>query len=52
MQSAAHISGSYYFNYKGFYSLILQALVDASYKFMYADIGANGTCFDGGIYKE
>lgn len=35
-------SGSYYYNYKGFYSIILMALVDSDYKFIYVDIGANG----------
>ena len=34
--------GSLYYNYKGFYSIILMALVDADYKFLYVDLGANG----------
>lgn len=39
-------SGSFYYNYKGFHSLVLLAVVDSDYKFLYADVGANGaTCF-------
>ena len=32
-------SGSLYYNYKGFYSVILMALVDSDYKFIWADLG-------------
>lgn len=35
-------SGSMFYNYKGFYSIILLALVDSDYKFLYVDVGANG----------
>ena len=39
-------SGSQYFNYKGFYSVVLMGLVDADYKFIWADIGGNWSASD------
>ena len=37
-------SGSY-FNYKGSFSVVLLAVVDADYKFLYVDVGCNGGVF-------
>jgi hypothetical protein len=45
-------SGSTYFNYKHSFSLILLALVDANYKFLFIDFGAQGRFSDGGVFAE
>ena len=44
--------GSLYFNYKGFHSIILFALVDANYKFMWVDLGVNGSSSDAQIFNQ
>ncbi|XP_048481249.1 uncharacterized protein LOC125489424 [Plutella xylostella] len=45
-------SGTEYFNYKKFFSIVLLALVDANYNFMYVNIGSQGRISDGGVYKH
>lgn len=45
-------SGSQYYNYKRFNSIILFALIDANYKFIYVDVGTNGRVGDAGIYAK
>ena len=44
-------SGSLYHNYKGFFSVILMALVDAEYRFRWVDIGTEGSCSDAQIFN-
>nr|XP_054774507.1 putative nuclease HARBI1 [Lytechinus pictus] len=45
-------SGSLYYNYKGFFSIILLALVDADYKFLWGDIGSQGSSSDCQIFNH
>ena len=45
-------SGSRYYNYKGFYSIVLMALVDADYKFIWVEVGSNGASSDGQIFND
>ncbi|XP_046684984.1 putative nuclease HARBI1 [Homalodisca vitripennis] len=45
-------SGSYFFNYKGFFSVVLLAVVNANYEFMYVNCGVNGRVSDGGVLFE
>lgn len=45
-------SGSLYFNYKNYYSIILFALTDANYKFMAIDVGSFGREGDAGKFLQ
>lgn len=44
--------GSKFRNYKGKDSIVLLALVDAEYKFMFVDIGKNGRMHDSAVFRE
>lgn len=45
-------SGSDFFNYKEQFSIILLAIVDADYNFIYANVGAKGRSSDSGVFQE
>ena len=44
--------GSLYHNYKGCHSIVLLALVDGDYKFLWVDLGAAGSSSDAQIFKH
>eukprot|EP00057_Strongylocentrotus_purpuratus_P022300 XP_011676774.1 PREDICTED: uncharacterized protein LOC105444342 [Strongylocentrotus purpuratus] len=45
-------SGSLYYNYKRFCSVVLLAIVDANYSFLWCKVGANGSSSDAGVFNE
>jgi len=45
-------SGSYYWNYKQFNSVVLMACADADYKIIWCEVGINGRISDGGVIKQ
>jgi hypothetical protein len=45
-------SGAKFFNYKHTFSVVLLAVVDAHYRFLFCDVGAQGRLSDGAVYGE
>ena len=44
-------SGALYHNYKGFFSIVMLALVDGQCKFRWVDVGTAGSCSDAKIFN-
>ena len=44
-------SGSLYYNYKGFTSIVMMAAVDGNYSFIWASVGHAGSSSDAGIFN-
>ncbi|XP_050310828.1 putative nuclease HARBI1 [Anthonomus grandis grandis] len=50
--TAPQDSGSYFYNYKGFHSLVLLAIANANYEFIFVDFGTNRRLSDGGVIEN
>ena len=44
--------GSKFYNYKGYHSIVLLALVDANYRFTWVQVGAQGAASDAQLWNE
>ena len=44
-------AGSLFYNYKQFFSVVLQGVADSESRFIFIDIGAYGKQSDGGIFS-
>lgn len=49
---AAENTGRLYYNYKKTFSVVLLALVDYNYNFIYVDVGCQGRISDGGVFRN
>lgn len=49
---APYRCGSDYYNFKGFFSIVLFAAVDSNYNFIYVNCGCQGRISDGGVFNN
>ncbi|KAK4291754.1 hypothetical protein Pmani_035441 [Petrolisthes manimaculis] len=45
-------TGALYYDYKSHHSMIMLALVDANYKFLFVDVGTQGRASDAGVWEK
>ena len=45
-------SGATFYNYKGFFSIVLMDIADYDYKFLYVNVGCQGRISDGGVFQR
>ncbi|XP_068098572.1 uncharacterized protein [Hyperolius riggenbachi] len=45
-------TGSHYFNYKKYFSIVLMAVADSEYNFLYIDVGSYGSASDSQIFRN
>lgn len=45
-------SGSMFYNYKDYFSVVLMAVADSNYRFVYANVGSFGKDCDSSIFKQ
>jgi len=50
--SVHHYGWTIYYNYKGFLSIVVLAVIDSNYKFIWMDVGSPGSCFNAGIFNR
>lgn len=45
-------TGTLFYNYKQYYSIVMLAVADHQYRFIYMDVGAEGKSSDGGVWAR